>query len=168
MQNGKDTTANYLCLKHGFTRFAFADSLKDEVSEIFGLDRSSLDSGAGKEAIWRNDLKLSVRDLLIVYGEIKRKEDPCYFIKLVLEKIRTQKTNRVVISDFRYPLEYEYIQQLFPVVTTARVVRDSFPKRSDASETALDNFLFDFYIDNSKDIEHLHKESEKLVVACCD
>jgi hypothetical protein len=59
--SGKDTVANYLCEKHDFKRVAFADPLKDLVTQIFGLERSDLDSPLKKEAPLMN-LKVDPQD----------------------------------------------------------------------------------------------------------
>lgn len=47
--SGKDTLANYLVDRYGFKRLAFADPLKDMVSEEYGIPRSHLDDPAFKE-----------------------------------------------------------------------------------------------------------------------
>jgi hypothetical protein len=47
--SGKDSAANYLVQNHGFQRVAFADPLKDMVSQLFGIDRSWLDDPTKKE-----------------------------------------------------------------------------------------------------------------------
>jgi len=48
--SGKDMAADYLVKNHGFTRVSFADPLKDNVAQAFGIPRSSLDDRELKEA----------------------------------------------------------------------------------------------------------------------
>jgi adenylate kinase family enzyme len=47
--SGKDTLAKFLIENHGFRRVAFADVLKDMVSEQYGISRKSLDDSSQKE-----------------------------------------------------------------------------------------------------------------------
>lgn len=158
LQSGKDLAANYICKNYGFERFGFADCLKDEVSEKFGLARESLDTSTGKEVQY--DELYTVRDLLIKYGNEKREVDPAYWIKKVIQKIEQRQSNnsKVIIPDFRYPLEYHFCKMHFPssVISTMKICRYTYPKRTDLSETSLENFTFDYYIDNSKDIAHFY------------
>lgn len=46
---GKDTVADYLVRRHGFTKMAFADPLYDEVAEAFGVTVDFLRNRATKE-----------------------------------------------------------------------------------------------------------------------
>lgn len=48
-RSGKDTVAEYLIKEHGFTRFGFADTLKDMVAEQYGIPRSHCDDPNFKE-----------------------------------------------------------------------------------------------------------------------
>ena len=48
--SGKDSLANYLIEKHNAVRVALADPLKDTVSDMFGIDRISLDDPKRKES----------------------------------------------------------------------------------------------------------------------
>ena len=49
-RSGKDTAAEFLIEKHGFTRISFADPLKDMVAEEYEIERSWLDDPEYKEA----------------------------------------------------------------------------------------------------------------------
>lgn len=86
--SGKDTVGDYLCNLNDkpFTRVAFADALKDEVSRIHKIDRALMDTQEGKKSAFCN--KRSVRDVLIEHGLNVRKVDPDYWIKLSIEKIK--------------------------------------------------------------------------------
>lgn len=48
---GKDTVADYLVEKYGFTKFSFSDALYREVSEAFGISIEELQRRGTKEAI---------------------------------------------------------------------------------------------------------------------
>jgi hypothetical protein len=49
-ESGKDTAFEFLRQKYGFVRFAFADDLKDDTAEIYPVNRSDMDTSAGKKA----------------------------------------------------------------------------------------------------------------------
>lgn len=59
--SGKDLVAEYLVEKYGFTRIAFADPLKDTVSQQFNLERKSIDNRFQKEEALL-DLPVSPKD----------------------------------------------------------------------------------------------------------
>ena len=158
LQSGKDLAADYICKKYGFERFAFADCLKDEVSEFFGINRQSLDTGS------LYDNGETVRDLLIRYGDEKRKDDQAYWIKKVIRKIEGKRSDQVVIPDFRYPEEYHFCKEHFSsgLISTMKFYRYDYPKRTDPSETSLENFPFDYYINNQKDIYNFYTDTNSF------
>jgi len=53
-QSGKDTCAEYLVGNHGFTRYSFADALKDLVSEQYDIPREWCDDPKYKEHFLTN------------------------------------------------------------------------------------------------------------------
>lgn len=59
---GKTTLANEICKLSGFTRTAFGDVLKREVSERFGFDSQLCYSATGKEAVVFHPAPLLLRD----------------------------------------------------------------------------------------------------------
>jgi hypothetical protein len=82
-----------------------------------------------------------------------------YAIASSLKQMMTQKYN-IVISDFRYNNEYEYLCRHFykndeskdTKIITVRIDRfDTSPVKSD-SEIQLNNFKFDYYIENRSTI----------------
>lgn len=42
-RSGKDTVADYMCATYGYKKAAFADKLKDNVANIFGISRAQLE-----------------------------------------------------------------------------------------------------------------------------
>lgn len=52
--SGKSTVADYLVDKYGFTKLAFADSLKDVCAAIFGWDRALLEGDTPESREWRD------------------------------------------------------------------------------------------------------------------
>src|ERR1035437_2972390 len=106
-RSGKDSVADHLVERYGFTKFAFSSALYDEVQEAYGLeDQSLLREVATKDALTRRmsadncaDLKfrelldlgsfayskiepLSPRQVLQWWGtECRRASDPDYWVK---------------------------------------------------------------------------------------
>lgn len=154
LQSGKDTVAEILVKDLGFTRFAFADILKDYVALNYDIPRYLMDSTNGKDTIIKNK---SVRRHLIDIGQDKRSHDPLYWVKPVCKQIQSSNCDRVVITDWRLPNERDEICRVFGIenVVTARIQRWSKPPLVDETEIALDNFNFDIIIDNTKTIEFL-------------
>lgn len=90
MRVGKDSVADFLQESRGFTRIAFADQIKQE----FGI--SNADFEAAKIAGNIEEL----RERLWVFSAEKRKEDPEYFIRKVIQSAQDSQES-VIITDIR-------------------------------------------------------------------
>ena len=164
LKSGKDTVGEYLCQTYGFKRYAFADILKDEVSNIYNLDRTSLDTQEGKSEFYHYgessdenaDKKITVREILINHGQMRRSENIDYWVKRVWIQICQDKCRRVVITDWRFPNEYTYIACRKPVIGL-RINRWPSPLLNDSTETALDNFRFHGIINNTTTVADLYR-----------
>lgn len=75
--SGKTSSALYLCFKHGFKKYSFADELKNEVMADFGLT---------KEEVYKFK-NVNSRRILQDIGMRRRQEDPSYWIKRVGARI---------------------------------------------------------------------------------
>jgi hypothetical protein len=120
--SGKDTVADYLSNFHEFRRESFASSLKDAISVIFGWDRTLLEGRTKESREWREqsdpwwsnrlNMDISPRWILQNWGtEVCRNgfhQD--IWIASLENKLRTSKDD-VVISDCRFPNEFEAIQK---------------------------------------------------------
>lgn len=113
---GKNTIADHLVAKYGFTRFAFSDALYREVAEAFGVSEESLRNEANKDTPtgvlaleWSNDDQFilavcrafgwsidgpevgrwrSPREILQWWGtEYRRAQDPDYWVKKLDEAL---------------------------------------------------------------------------------
>src|SRR6478609_8030164 len=166
MQSGKDTVGSFLCSSFNFVRYAFADVLKDEVSELYNLDRASLDTQEGKSQLLKGDTR-TVRDLLISHGQQRRAENVNHWVDKVVSKIKRDAIlsphgqPRIVITDWRFPNEYHRIKEQLQTdrfrttVYSWRVDRCDKPPFIDVTETALDTFPFDLVLSNKKCIRTL-------------
>lgn len=156
--SGKDTAALHLVGKYSFTRFAFADALKDFVSEKYKIEKSILYSQEGKKMMYLNTGK-TIRDLLIEEGLAHRKIDSDYWIKIVCDKIKAIDGN-AVISDFRFPNEYQTLVDNLEKcnIKTVSIIRENGAETiDDISETSLSDFKFDKVWFNDRTIYDLHK-----------
>ena len=147
--SGKDTVASILLKKYDYYRVAFADVLKDMVAEDYDIDRKLCDTVEGKQTLLPNGK--TVREVLIYESAEAKKGNINVFAEQVLIKILESNQKHIVISDWRYPEEYEFIKiALGPDVThnTIRIVRPGLPSLSDPSEHALDSWCFDTTITN--------------------
>lgn len=122
---GKSSVANILVRDYNFTKFSFADSLKDSLSNIFGWNRELLEGETEESRIfreskddwWSNKLGFEVvpRNMMTKIGtdmfrDILHKN---IWVLSLENKIKNllEKDKNVVISDYRYSdNEYEMIK----------------------------------------------------------
>jgi len=147
---GKDTVAAILCKKYDLQRVAFADSLKDFVAVKYGIERGLFDTPEGKNSLVPAVGK-TVRELLIADSAEAKKENINIFASFVLDKIKSSKQKGFVISDWRYPHEYEHIRDNMPDTkhVCIRITRPGLQSLADPSEHALDNWYFHTEIINN-------------------
>jgi len=94
MRTGKDSVANFLIETRGFKQMAFADQIKEE----FGISKADFE--AAKIAGNIEEL----REKLWAFSAEKKKNDPEYFIKKVIDKAIDWE-DPVIITDIRTPEE---------------------------------------------------------------
>lgn len=160
MQSGKDTVGRILVENFGFARFAFADTLKDDVSNIYGIPRGSLDTPEGKATLHSSGE--TVRTLLIRHGEDMRRKNPNHWVERVVNAIEREEKatgkvlRRIVVTDWRFPGEWHALSRILDVhIETWRVNRWDRPPLDDPTELALDDFPFHVVISNSASRENL-------------
>lgn len=162
---GKDTVADYLAAKYGFTRYAFADKLKQIARELFPAAFTG-----GKP-----------RSLLQNIGTYMRQEDPDVWVNYLLQRITAEDPMRAVITDCRYRNELTICRSrgFIPVLISCPedVRRERLEARGDSSLTAeqashpSENDVFAFLehnppehvLDNSGSLENLHRQIDELM-----
>jgi hypothetical protein len=158
-QSGKDATAELLCLNYEYERRAFADPIRDAMYCLNPLVNSSMHLAEMVDdygwAVAKHTPE--VRRLLQVFGtEVGRKmfgDD--FWIKTALKDLTG--TERIVISDVRFPNEALAIKQLGG--TMWRINRQSHGSvNGHASEHAMDNYMFDHVIYNDGTLDDLSDE----------
>lgn len=88
---GKDTVADYLIEKYGFTKIRFGTSLYEICEKYFGMKNKD-------------------RKLLQDVGLAMRSVKPTVFVDLAEQEILNTNTN-IVVSDLRQPNEYEMLKK---------------------------------------------------------
>jgi hypothetical protein len=155
---GKDTVASILVKKYDYYRVAFADHLKDFTSELYGFDRTLCDTDEGKKTVVHDGK--TVRDLLIKESADAKTKNIHVFAEQALLTMLESKKDLIVISDWRYPHEYEYITGLLGAAAThktIRITRPNLPSLQIPSEHALDSWKFDHELINTK-LRELEKD----------
>lgn len=164
INSGKDYTADILVKKENWVKISFASFLKNLTSEKYKIDINDFNTQEGKKKIYSTGE--TYRDLLINIARECKKKDENIFVKKAIEEIKNSDNVNIVIPDWRYPHEYNYIHRClsdkFNIITT-RVNRNSSFILNDPSETSLDNFDFDFVIDNNENEDLLHYRLFKIL-----
>lgn len=162
-RSGKDTVANYLVEKHGFTRIAFADLMREALEKLnpwIQMDEmirvplaTALRAYSWEELKSHSD---DIRPMLQRFGtEVGREmfgQD--FWVNLALE--RAYKHDNVVFSDVRFQNEADAIYRDFGSIW--RINRaGTGPVNDHPSETEMDSYKrFDCVIDNDFSVEHLY------------
>lgn len=164
-RSGKDTIAEYLTEKHGYTQYSLAGPLKDMVSQKYGIPRSHLDDQTKKEVELSKFPGWTPRDILIMEGAMARKVDPHFWSRQLVRSILEQDYLRIVVSDVRFPEEIEYIRHHLWGwgVRDVRVIRETDSPTTDPSERSLDDHQFDDYIRNTGTLEELYGKVDHLL-----
>jgi len=161
-RNGKDTVADHLISKYGYERISFAAPMKEALYRL--NPKITIDGVAstpiriGVDVYGWDELKThgpDVRELLQRFGtEVGRElwgED--FWVDAAINSIPDG--SKVVISDVRYPNEANAVKKLGGEVW--RVVRPGFgPANDHASEHALNDYDFDYMIENNSGVETLY------------
>lgn len=178
-QSGKDTTAQILVDNFGFTRVAFADALRDslyalnpftdvmvtEVGDVSGQNTRPVRVQEIIDQFGWDKAKVTfpeIRSLLQRLGTEVGREilGENIWVEIALRKAAAV-NGPVVITDMRFPNEYEAIDMARRTGTRAeawRIIRPGTkPVNAHPSETALDGHLFDVEIWNGNEIEDLEK-----------
>src|SRR5216684_2269957 len=144
-QSGKDTAANYLIKRYGYTRQAFADALKFDVwTTAAGMKMTYsgwlefVDANKENPDHW-------VRPLLQAWGSMRRDLfGEGYWVRQVTLEPRT------AISDTRYPNEVDAIKEAGGVLIRLERTRHSISHLDlHSSETHVPSLEVDYVIHNN-------------------
>jgi hypothetical protein len=167
-RSGKDTAADHLISSYGFTKYSFAAPMKEAMyrlnpivnSDTIGPFRyKSLVDVYGLDSAKESNPE--IRRLLQVFGtEVGRDMfGENFWVDLTLNSI---KENNVVISDVRFKNEADAIKSVGGQVW--RINRHGVgPVTDHSSEIDLDNYPFDFIIDNDYSVVDLNNVVSMLL-----
>lgn len=181
---GKDTLAEFLVEDHGFTRFAFADPLKDAFAAYHGIPRCWCD-GVDEEGrpLDRETMMvsyryadcggtsgMSIRQGLQRFGtELGRNTfgEDFWVLRLadrIEQHIEETGNTRIVITDCRFENEVLLVQSAGGIVVG--IVRDEVAEVAAHSSEALAGRLdevADYVAENNGTLDDLRREAAKLV-----
>ena len=168
-RSGKDEIAKVLIEEFGYTRYAFADKLRDILYDlnpnISGERLVPMVDTYGWTVAKTNH---EVRELLQALGISARKniyQD--VWVDAVLRPL--VRSDKVVITDVRFKNEYFAISGLPLVGSVWRVRREGVgPVNNHISEIDLDNESFDVVVDNNGSLEELRDKVRKVMSTDAD
>lgn len=158
-RSGKDTVANIMVEKYGFTKLAFADPIREALYKLnpyiaggfrlqYLVDKTGWDQA--------KDDYPEIRQLLQRLGaEIGREMwGPNFWIRQLVHR-SMRSGERIVVPDVRYPNEAQAIREMNNSQIW-RIKRPSYaPANSHKSETAMDDWKFDQIFMNNGSIKDL-------------
>lgn len=161
--SGKDTTADIIIKKYGYTKIRFGDAVKDVCKCIFNFTDEQLYGNLKeqKDEHWnvspRHVLQFVGTDLFRnqiqnIIPEIKDN----IWIEVVKKKIiDAQKINpnaKFVICDVRFENESNFIKELNGVLIKIHRPELNYETDNHQSETQIDNIVCDYNVTNDMDI----------------
>lgn len=165
--SGKDTFGQCFVQNYDFERFAFADSLKVLVSQKYAIDEHNLHSQVFKQQLCPQT-GTTWRSILIEEAKIYREQDPNIFATMCASDIEASNCDRIVITDWRYPNEYNVLRSAFPyaIIVTIHIRRIGQEKSpvNDQTEYLLENVKCDFTIENNG-ISNLIPKADEIMKA---
>jgi dephospho-CoA kinase len=173
--SGKTTVAEYLMkmLPKAKTT-AFAKRVKDDVAEIYSINRQLLETQEGKASLVGEQ---TVREILIEYSAIMKQltNNPGIWADYVREEIlneegeaeEAKEISHWIIHDWRYLAELETMNTLKQsknaTIRTIRVYNPSVQPLNSISEHELDYVITDTVINNTGTLEDLQKNIQLLL-----
>lgn len=143
---GKDYIANILKEKLGNCEIMhYADSMKQIIADTFEISLEELDNYKNENVeITFNGKRITFRRVLQCFATeaIKPVFGNNIWKRIVLEKIKETNAEYIIIPDFRFP--EEYIEDSLTVKVLGGDTNDTH-----ISESALNDFKFDYIIDNT-------------------
>lgn len=133
-----------------YIRTAFADALKQEVSEQYNIPINISDSDKDNKQFthYKTGELVSARDTYIEWGQIRRSQNLNYWCAAAFKPIPNEPNINCVVTDWRFPNELSYTKSHCNRVITARVYRSAVPEppMSEISEHSLDSYATDFLL----------------------
>jgi len=170
---GKDTVADYLSIHHGFHKRAFADKLKEDCAQVFGLTLEHFQSPLKEEVL--TEWKMTPREVIQRFGQMMKAHWGDYFwVDRMHEFLgarggfSTEADRRDwVITDVRFRVEAEAIKSWGGIVVHVDGERREQLGGNAAahiSEHELDGWKgWDYELTNHSDIPDLYARVEVMM-----
>ena len=171
-RSGKDTTANIFKEYLDAEIVSFAKPVKDLMCLTFGITHEQLDKFKNnKETLYIDEDSIftpfiDFREILENFATDAMRESGYFkesiWIDLAKDKINNSEKDYILIPDFRFPNEFDELSEYN--IKTVRVNNSNIIRSDSKAESSLEDFKFDFYIDNSKmDIEDLKRQVKDII-----
>lgn len=175
---GKDTFGRMLATelfrldRIRFVLIAYANELKRRCQNDFDLSYDQL-WGDNKEVPDSRYPKrgsdssfLSAREILQAYGEFFRTIDNNFWVNRLFDTIKSKKYKSVIITDIRHPNEADPVREVGGIII--RINRPNNELKihgtNHISETAMDDYVPDFFVDNSGTLDDLKKMARDMAI----
>jgi dephospho-CoA kinase len=157
--SGKDTAAQVLIDKYGYTKVSFADGLRKVMELALGEKSDYFTDPTKKEEIDSRTGKTRRFWLQKAGTDWFRNEYENIWIDWWKKDIQNKGLRKVVVTDLRFPNELEAIHLICP---SARIFRIYNPRINSSdnhvSEAFVDKLYVDHVVVNSGTIQQLHRE----------
>lgn len=123
--SGKNSVGLVLIEHYGFTKLAFADSLKDVLASVFGWDRELLEGETSESRAWRNIVDpwwsavLGIEDFsprkamqLVGTDVFRTFLHPDIWVKSLVRKVELSENKKIVVTDCRFFNELNAVKSL--------------------------------------------------------
>ena len=163
--SGKDTVADYIVEKYGFSKIAFADPLKQAVQVMFDVDDEHMFDRVKREEPLPGWEPWTVRKLLQFVGTdlMRNQIDEDIWVKNAVSRVR--KGTLMIISDVRFPNEIDLVRELVSDEFKTLFIKVHRPDHEDAaggianhaSEANIDNLKGDVDLFNDGTLDDLYR-----------
>jgi hypothetical protein len=167
--SGKDALSE-LFIPHGYKTYAFADAVKTFVAETHGFPINLTYSQEGKatQILSTKTKKTHTVRQLLINDSLEMKilhNDPAFWAHKVAGQINISRHQQIIISDWRYKAEINYLVSRFPdsIIKKIRIFRKSVTPINDPSEHDLDDYDFDYIVHNTGTLSDLNTECLKIL-----
>lgn len=168
---GKDTVASIVQSKiPEFENKKFADKLKQIASLMTGLPANHFEDRDLKESQLSEDWGMTAREFLQKLGTdaIRTNLHPNAWVNALMSdymapKMSQYNPSKWIITDVRFPNEAQAIKERGGVVV--RINRPGYgPVNGHQSETAMDDWDFDYFLNNDADMYKLVQKVENFLL----
>ena len=160
-RSGKDTLADYLVKEYGFTRYAFADPMKDCLAQIPGWDHRHM-HGDLKDQV-DPYYNVTPRHAMQRLGtECFRTLNPDFWIKVAERILDPYNEAPVVISDVRFENEAQFVRRRGLLIHLRRPQAQADAQHQ--SEQGVFRIADDVLIENNGTVNQLYEDVDRLMI----